>query len=142
MSCDTNGCIHPTTSRVSLQDADIILITYTIHQILRVDMVFVSCAPASSFDISVLHGQTFVLSNDSSASSCPISGRTFFIRDLSNTTFTNANTKLLDKTLLFYDNVLIVLDNGYYRFFCIKEELIVYGTNKIMCTARASNRFT
>ena len=137
VSCDTIGCIHPTTGRVSFPDGDTNLISYTLHQILRVDMVFVSCAPASSFDISVLHGQTFVLSNDSSALSCPISGRIFFIRDLSNTTFTNANTKLLDETLLFYDNVLILLDNGFYRFFCIKEELIVYGTNKIMCNAQA-----
>ena len=98
---------------------------------LRVDMVFVSCAPASSFDISVLHGRTFVLSNDSSALSCPISGQTFFLRDLLNTTFTNANTKLLDETLMFYDNILILLDGGYYRFFCLQNELIIYGPNKI-----------
>ena len=107
VSCDTTGCIHPTTSGVSLPNGGTILISYTLHRILRVDMVFVSCVPASSYDISVLHGQTFVLSNDSSALSCPISGRTFFIRDLANTTFTNANTKLLDERLLFYDNVWI-----------------------------------
>ena len=56
VSCDTTGCIRPTTSRVSLPDGNTILISYTLHQMFRVDMVFVSCAPASSFDISVLHG--------------------------------------------------------------------------------------
>ena len=141
VTCDTTGCIDPTTSRVSLPDGTTILVSYTLHQLLRVNMVFVSCVPASAFDISVYHGRTFVLSNDSSALSCPVSGQTFFLRDLLNNTFTNSNTKLLDETLLYFENILILLDEGYYRFFCLQDELIIYGPHKIKCTDHVSEKF-
>ena len=104
-------------------------------------MVFISCVPASQFDISVYHGRTFVLSRDSSALSCPTTGQTFFLRDLMNTTFTNSNTKLLDDTLLYFENIMILLDEGHYRFFCLQAELIIYGPNKIKCTNYVSTKF-
>ena len=58
-----------------------------------------------------------------------------------NTTFTDSNTKLLDDTLLYFDNIMILLDAGHYRFYCLQPELIIYGPHKIKCTDHVSTKF-
>ena len=141
VTCDAAGCIDPTTARVSMPNSNTILISATLHELVRVQMAFVSCTPASPYEISVFHGKSFVLSNDSTALSCPTTGQTFFLKDLKNSTFTDKNTKLLDDTLLYYHNILILLDTGHYRFYCLQPELLIYGNHKIKCEPQVSPQF-